>query len=182
MRVEIVSRPAPFIPATASLPAIAGVFTAVFVGLMLLKDYSRPSLSLTTKAPVIVPPAETPTALFTFAPASPADAVAHFSSLLRFETDCWDVHASLAQHHDSFVVLDVRSPAAYAAGHVHGAINLPLSQMRQRYRELPSTRGILVYCGVGQRAYFATRFLNQHGYRARNLSGGFTTYQAIQGR
>ena len=46
------------IPATASLPAIAGAFTAVFVGLMLLKDYSRPSLSLTTTAPVIVPPAD----------------------------------------------------------------------------------------------------------------------------
>jgi len=46
------------IPAASSLPAIAGVFTAVFVGLMLLKDYSRPSLSLTAQAPVIVPPAD----------------------------------------------------------------------------------------------------------------------------
>jgi len=33
---------------------------------------------------------------------------------------------------------------------------------------------------VGQRAYFATRFLAQHGYRARNLSGGYTTYQAFR--
>jgi hypothetical protein len=45
------------IPAAASIPAVTGLFTAVFVGLMLLKDYSRPSLSLSTKAPVIVPPA-----------------------------------------------------------------------------------------------------------------------------
>ena len=34
--------------------------------------------------------------------------------------------------------------------------------------------------GVGQRAYYATRFLAQHGYRARNLSGGFATYRAFQ--
>jgi len=46
------------IPAASSLPTIAGVFTAVFVGLMLLKDYSRPSVSLTAQAPVIVPPAD----------------------------------------------------------------------------------------------------------------------------
>ncbi len=45
------------IPAAANLPTIAGMFTAVFVGLMLLKDYSRPSVSLAPKAPVIVPPA-----------------------------------------------------------------------------------------------------------------------------
>ena len=87
-----------------------------------------------------------------------------------------------AQDPSKDVLVDVREPNEFAHGHIDGAINLPLSQMRQRYRELPSTRGILVYCGVGQRAYFATRFLNQHGYRARNLSGGFTTYQAIQGR
>lgn len=50
--------------AGAQLPAVinaqntAGAFTAVFVGLMLIKDYSRPSLSLAAKAPVIAPPAQ----------------------------------------------------------------------------------------------------------------------------
>lgn len=78
------------------------------------------------------------------------------------------------------MLVDVREPHEFAAGHIPRAINLPLSQMRDRYAELPSDREIWVSCGVGQRAYFATRFLSQHGYRVRNLSGGFATYQAIE--
>ena len=77
------------------------------------------------------------------------------------------------------LIVDVREPEEFALGHIASAVNLPLSQMRVRFRELPETRDILVYCGVGQRAYFATRFLLHQGYRARNLSGGFTTYKAI---
>ena len=58
-------------------------------------------------------------------PAAPsAEAEAHFAAEFGFETDCWDVHDALAQGAD-FVLLDVRSPALYARGHVPGAINLP---------------------------------------------------------
>ena len=77
------------------------------------------------------------------------------------------------------LLLDVREPDEFAGGHIPNAVNLPLSQMRDRYAELPASRDIWTYCGVGQRAYFATRFLAQHGYRARNLSGGYATYQAF---
>jgi rhodanese-related sulfurtransferase len=77
------------------------------------------------------------------------------------------------------LLLDVREPDEFAGGHIPKAINLPLSQMRDRYRELPTNRDIWTYCGVGQRAYFATRFLAQHGYRSQNLSGGYTTYLAF---
>jgi rhodanese-related sulfurtransferase len=78
------------------------------------------------------------------------------------------------------LVVDVREPEEFAAGHIAGAINLPLSQMRHRYRELPHDREIWLSCGVGQRAYYATRFLAQHGYRSRNLSGGYATYSALK--
>jgi NADPH-dependent 2,4-dienoyl-CoA reductase/sulfur reductase-like enzyme/rhodanese-related sulfurtransferase len=78
------------------------------------------------------------------------------------------------------LLLDVREPDEFAAGHIPNAMNLPLSQMRSCYAELPTDRDIWTYCGVGQRAYFATRFLTQHGYRARNLSGGYATYQAYK--
>jgi rhodanese-related sulfurtransferase len=75
----------------------------------------------------------------------------------------------------------VREPGEFAAGHIPKAINLPLSQMRERYAELPIDREIWTCCGVGQRAYFATRFLAQHGYRSRNLLGGYATYRAFMG-
>jgi len=79
----------------------------------------------------------------------------------------------------SETLIDVREPDEFAAGHIPGARNLPLSQLRDRFRELSSERPLMLYCGVGQRAYYATRFLTQHGYRAANLSGGYTTYKAL---
>lgn len=78
------------------------------------------------------------------------------------------------------LLVDVREPEEFAAGHIPGCVNLPLSQMRHRYAELPKDRELWVCCGVGQRAYYATRFLAQYGYRPRNLSGGYTTYQALK--
>ena len=77
------------------------------------------------------------------------------------------------------LLLDVREGDEFSSGHIPKAINLPLSQLRSRYAELPKNREIWIVCAVGQRAYFATRFLMQHGYRARNLSGGYTTYRAL---
>ena len=57
--------------------------------------------------------------------ADSAAAHAHFANSFRFETDCWDVHAAMSSGSPDFVLLDVRSPAAYAEGHASGAINLP---------------------------------------------------------
>ncbi len=78
------------------------------------------------------------------------------------------------------LVVDVRQPDEFEEGHVPGAVNIPLAEMRQRYGELPKDRELWLCCGVGQRAYYATRFLAQHGYRPRNLSGGYTTYKALK--
>ena len=64
----------------------------------------------------------TPVSLTPAAPA--ADAEAHFAAEFTFETDCWDVNESMRQGAD-FVLLDVRSPAMFARGHVPGATNLP---------------------------------------------------------
>jgi NADPH-dependent 2,4-dienoyl-CoA reductase/sulfur reductase-like enzyme/rhodanese-related sulfurtransferase len=78
------------------------------------------------------------------------------------------------------VLLDVRSPGEFAAGHIPGAMSVPLEQLRARVDELPRERPIVAYCQVGQRGYNATRLLAQRGFDVRNLSGGYTTYQAVQ--
>jgi NADPH-dependent 2,4-dienoyl-CoA reductase/sulfur reductase-like enzyme/rhodanese-related sulfurtransferase len=75
-------------------------------------------------------------------------------------------------------LVDVREPDEYARGHIAGAINLPLSQLRRRLDELPRGRPLWLYCAAGQRAYFALRLLRQRGFEARNLSGGYATWQA----
>jgi rhodanese-related sulfurtransferase len=74
-------------------------------------------------------------------------------------------------------LLDVRTVPEFSAGHIPGALNIPVDELRQRLSELPSQRRIVAYCQVGQRGYLATRILLQHGYEALNLSGGFTTYR-----
>ena len=65
-----------------------------------------------------------PTAVTAVSPAASDRARAHFAAEFEFETDCWDVHDAMSKGAD-FVLLDVRSPALYAKGHVPGAINLP---------------------------------------------------------
>jgi rhodanese-related sulfurtransferase len=45
---------------------------------------------------------------------------------------------------------------------------------------VPKDRPVAVYCKVGQRGYYAVRFLRQHGIDARNLSGGILTWTALQ--
>ncbi len=74
------------------------------------------------------------------------------------------------------MLVDVREPSEYAAGHIEGALNVPLPQIRDRINELPRNREIWLYCGVGQRSYYASRILLQHGFNIRNLPGGFKTY------
>ncbi len=77
-------------------------------------------------------------------------------------------------------LVDVREATEFNRGHVEGAINFPLSQLRQRLEELPRDRPLWIYCQVGQRGYYATRTLRQSGFDAYNLTGGFKTYEALK--
>jgi NADPH-dependent 2,4-dienoyl-CoA reductase/sulfur reductase-like enzyme/rhodanese-related sulfurtransferase len=74
------------------------------------------------------------------------------------------------------LLLDVRQPDEFESGHIPGARNIPLPELRGRLNELPRSHEIRLYCGVGQRAYFASRLLKQRGFRVQNLSGGYKTY------
>jgi rhodanese-related sulfurtransferase len=79
-------------------------------------------------------------------PAPSAAAQAHFAAAFAFETDCWDVHDALAKGAD-FVLLDVRSPALYAKGHVPGAINLPHGKIiASKMTEWPEGTVFVTYC------------------------------------
>ena len=80
-------------------------------------------------------------------PADPETAAEHFGALLRLETDCWDVHAELETGAPRFVLLDVRGPAEYAAGHVAGARNLFHGRIVSRnLAEFPDDAVFVVYC------------------------------------
>ncbi|NRA30510.1 MAG: rhodanese-like domain-containing protein [Parvularculaceae bacterium] len=85
----------------------------------------------------------------TVVPAAPSvEALARFSEVLAFETDCWDVHDALSRAEvPGFVLLDVRSPEAYAAGHVAGAINLPHGKIiGSKLQDYPDDTLFVTYC------------------------------------
>jgi NADPH-dependent 2,4-dienoyl-CoA reductase/sulfur reductase-like enzyme/peroxiredoxin family protein/rhodanese-related sulfurtransferase/TusA-related sulfurtransferase len=81
---------------------------------------------------------------------------------------------------DQFL-LDVRSPGEFQAGTIPGAVNIPVDDLRERLGELPRGKELLVFCQVGLRGYLACRILDQSGFRCRNLSGGYKTYQYAVG-
>lgn len=71
----------------------------------------------------------------------------------------------------SFV--DVRSQMEFMRGHVKGAVNIPLDELRARVGELGIGKRTVVYCWVGYRGYLAYRILKQHGFESvMNLDGG----------
>ncbi len=74
-------------------------------------------------------------------------------------------------------VLDVREPEEYAAGHIEGAILIPLGQIGFRSGELPKDRPILCVCHTGSRSSFAASRLSAAGYKVINLRGGMAAWE-----
>jgi NADPH-dependent 2,4-dienoyl-CoA reductase/sulfur reductase-like enzyme/rhodanese-related sulfurtransferase len=79
---------------------------------------------------------------------------------------------------DDFI-LDVRTPPEFARGNIPNAKNIHVDELRSRLDELPMDRTIHVYCTVGFRSYIACRILEQNGFDARNMSGGYITCQTV---
>jgi NADPH-dependent 2,4-dienoyl-CoA reductase/sulfur reductase-like enzyme/rhodanese-related sulfurtransferase len=101
--------------------------------------------------------------------------------LLRGEHPQVDVETILAGPADQQpLVVDVRTPQEFSAGHIAGAINVPVDDLRCRLGEIPRDRKIAVCCQVGQRGYLATRVLRQKGFSASNIGGGYKTYKLFQ--
>lgn len=82
---------------------------------------------------------------------------------------------------DRYYLLDVRTREEYKLGHIAGAVNIPVDELRERLDEVvPKGKQIVAYCAIGLRAYVATRILLQNGFSVLNLSGGYRTYHAVE--
>jgi rhodanese-related sulfurtransferase len=74
------------------------------------------------------------------------------------------------------VVIDVREPDEYASGHVPGANNIPLGQVRSRLSEVPLAPEVHLICQSGRRSAQATEVLRSEGVQAVNVDGGTTAW------
>jgi len=81
---------------------------------------------------------------------------------------------------DRLVVLDVRPTDEFDAGHLPGAVSIPLAELERRLKQVPKSRDIVAYCRGPYCALApeAVRVLNKRGYRARQLEDGFPEWSA----
>lgn len=110
-------------------------------------------------------------------PASPEEAIRHFEQSFAFETDCWDTHEALTSGSPGFVLLDVRSPALYAKGHVPGAVNLPHGKIVESKMSQWSKDTLFVTYCAGPHCNGAARGalrLAQLGRPVKLMAGGVT--------
>ena len=76
---------------------------------------------------------------------------------------------------EEYLLLDVRTEEEFNNGHLEGALNIPVDNLRDRLSELDKNKKIVEYCQVGIRGYIADRILSQNGFKVLNVTGGYKT-------
>jgi len=76
------------------------------------------------------------------------------------------------------ILIDVREPQEWQAGHAQGARHIPLAQLDQRRRELPLGRVVITVCRSGARSAHAASLLAEQGREVSNLRGGMRAWVA----
>jgi len=80
---------------------------------------------------------------------------------------------------DGVTVVDVRPREEYEAGHIPGALSLPVAELKGRLRELPKSKEVIAYCRGPYCVYSleAVQLLRKHGYRARRADEGLPEWR-----
>jgi len=102
------------------------------------------------------------------------------ANVLRGDVALWEPE-ELDSLLDIQMLVDVRTFQENALGTIPGATCMPVDELRDRLEELPKDKELLVFCQVGLRGYVAARLLSQHGFKVRNLSGGYRRYAMWKG-
>lgn len=80
---------------------------------------------------------------------------------------------------DDVIVLDVREPFEYEAGHIPGVTLIPMGEVPQRLSEIPTDKTVIVTCRTGNRSAQVTDYLRQQGYdNVHNMNGGIVDWEA----
>ncbi len=80
---------------------------------------------------------------------------------------------------EKFILIDVRAPLEFEDGHIEGAINIPVADLRERHTELKKEDSIIMLCSSGNRSSLGVSILSQNGFKnLYNVAGGMTGYSA----
>ncbi|MGI8425341.1 MAG: rhodanese-like domain-containing protein [Actinomycetota bacterium] len=82
----------------------------------------------------------------------------------------------LAGQIDEVQVIDVRHPHEWEAGHIEGAVHIPLDQFAARMGELDKSKPVITICRVGPRSTKAVQLLKSQGYSADDVNGGMVAW------
>ncbi|MDC3424333.1 rhodanese-like domain-containing protein [Aquibacillus sp. 3ASR75-11] len=78
---------------------------------------------------------------------------------------------------ENSTLIDVRETHEYSSGHIHGAINIPLSKLKQSLTEIPTDKELILYCQSGIRSKQAAKILQKQKYKdISHLSGGIASW------
>ncbi len=108
------------------------------------------------------------------------DAVVDYFQNTSLVTSPADLHALLQENPDAIMVLDTRSEADFANGHIEGAVNIPFKQLGSSFDQLPTNRQIYVTCYSGQTAGISIAALRVAGFNALSLSRGMTGWNGAE--
>lgn len=99
----------------------------------------------------------------------------YFKAKLAYEMSPYGLHEILDGGSDEYMIVDVRSPSDFAAGHIPTAINIPLADLPAKLSSLPKNKTIVTSCGsiTCQLAPRAALELAQKGFKVMELHGGF---------
>lgn len=77
---------------------------------------------------------------------------------------------------EEVIVIDVRSKLQYDEGHIKGALNIPMMKLSIESDDLDMEKEVIVYCNSGKSSSGALLFLEDKGFKVKNLKGGFNEY------
>lgn len=76
------------------------------------------------------------------------------------------------------ILIDIRTPAEYRAGHIPGVVNIPLDELERRIGEIPRDKKVVLICRTGNRSAQGTKLLRNKGMNnVFNSTGGMSTWK-----
>jgi phage shock protein E len=109
-------------------------------------------------------------------PVAPAPQAVHAAQVVKLSQQA--LLDMQARKDASLLLLDVRTPSEYAAGHIPGAVNIPHDQIAARLSEIPKNDEVVLYCHSGRRAGLAADVLAANGYtKLAHLTGDMQGWQ-----